>query len=138
MTKLERIVVRTEKASQPIGAYSQAVRVKTGDLLFVAGQVAIDIEGHLVGEGDVASQTKQVFENIHQILRSVDAYLGNVVEFTTYVVGKENIQPYLRARMEIFSNAYPDKEYPANTLLVVEALVREELLIEIKAVAILT
>jgi len=60
-----------------------------------------------------------------------------VVEFTTYLVGRESVQPYLDARTEVFPSIFPDKDYPANTLLIIGGLIKEELLVEIKAVAAL-
>lgn len=61
MSQLLRTVVNTAKAPQPIGAYSQAMRVGAAELVFVAGQVALDAGGDLVGRGDAAAQTLQVF-----------------------------------------------------------------------------
>ena len=135
MPQMQRTVVNTPDAAQPIGAYSQAIRLKAGELLFIAGQVAYDTDGKLVGRSDVAAQTRQVFQNIGQILASVGASFSDVVEFTTYLVGKESIQPYLEARTGLFPTFFPGGNYPANTLLIVDGLVREELLIEVKAVA---
>jgi enamine deaminase RidA (YjgF/YER057c/UK114 family) len=137
MAGTHRALVNTSKAPQPIGAYSQAVRATGSGLLFIAGQVAVDLEGNLVGEGDAVAQTRQVFANIAGILESVGASFSDVVEFTSYLVGKESIPLYIQARREIFPNYLPDSDFPANTLLIVESLVREEFLVEVKAVAAL-
>ncbi len=136
MQELDRKVVNTDKAPQPIGMYSQAISVRLGELVFVAGQVGIDTDGNLAG-GDVAAQTRAVFENICQVLEGVGASFTNVVEFTTYLVGTSSIQPFLEARAKVFPSMFPDGDYPPNTLLVVDALVRDEFLVEIKAVAAL-
>ena len=137
MAALQRTVVNTPQAPQPIGAYSQAIRIKAGELVFVAGQVGLDADGDMVGRGDVAAQTRQVFHNIGQILASVGASFGNVVEFTTYVVGRESVQGFIEARTDIFPTIFPDADYPPNTLLIIDGLVREEFLVEVKAVAAL-
>ena len=136
MRELNRSVVNTDRAPQPIGMYSQAIRVRPGELVFVAGQVGIDAEGGLAG-GDVAAQTRAVFENIGHVLEGAGASFANVVEFTTYLVGTDSIQPFIEARTEVFQTMFPDGDYPPNTLLVVDALVRDEFLVEIKAVAAL-
>ena len=135
MAQLQRAVVNVSSAPQPLGAYSQAIRARAGELVFIAGQVSVDIDGNLVGENDVAAQTRQVFDNLGRILAGVGASFGHVLEFTTYVVGREAIQSYMQTRMEIFPEIFPNKDYPPNTLLVVSGLVREEFLLEIKAVA---
>lgn len=137
MTQLQRTVINASTAPQPIGAYSQAVRVKAGELLYIAGQVALDASGELVGRGDAAAQARQVFYNIGQILDRSGATFRNVVEFTTYLVGRDSIQSFISARTELFPTLFPDGDYPPNTLLIINGLVREEFLVEIKAVAAL-
>ena len=137
MAKLQRTVLNTAEAPQPIGLYSQGIRVKGEELVFVAGQVALDAEGNLVGPGDMAAQTRQTFANIGAILASVGASFSNVVEFTTYVVGQEGVQPFIAARTPLFHEIFPDGDYPPNTLLVISGLVRPEFLLEVKAVAAL-
>jgi enamine deaminase RidA (YjgF/YER057c/UK114 family) len=114
-----------------------AARVKAGSFLFVAGQVPVDDAGNLVGAGDAAAQTRQVFQNLGQVLESAGASFNDVVEFTTYVAGSDSVQPFIQARTEIFPRIFPNADYPPNTLLVVAGLVREEFLVEIKAVAAL-
>ena len=137
MSQLQRTIINSSEAPQPLGAYSQAVRVKGGELLFVAGEVSLDAAGNLVGAGDVAVQTRQVFHNLAQVLSRSGANFRNVVEFTTYLVGRDSIQPFLEARAAIFPSLFPDGDYPPNTLLIINGLVREEFLVEIKAVAAL-
>ena len=137
MTELNRTIVNTDKAPQPIGAYSQAIRTAPGELLFIAGQVAVDLDGNPVGVDDMAAQTRQVFDNLGGILAGVGATFSNVVEFTTYVVGRDSVQAYIAARTDVYPGLFPDGDYPPNTLLVIDGLVREEFLLEIKAVAAL-
>ena len=137
MAQLERAVVNVSSAPQPLGAYSQAIRARAGEFIFIAGQVSVDIDGNLVGENDVTAQTQQVFNNIGGVLAGIGASFSHVLEFTTYLVGREAIQPFMQARMEIFPELFPNKDYPPNTLLVVSGLVRKEFLVEIKAVAAL-
>ena len=134
---VKRTIVNTDKAPQPIGAYSQAIRTAPGELLFIAGQVAVDLDGNPVGVGDMAAQTRQVFDNLGGILEGAGATFSNVVEFTTYVVGRDSVQAYIAARTDVYPEIFPDADYPPNTLLVVDGLVREEFLLEIKAVAAL-
>jgi len=137
MSQLHRAIVNTASAPQPIGAYSQAIRTTSRELVFVAGQVALDLAGNLIGEDDAAAQTRQAFENIGSVLEGVGASFSDVVEFTTYLVGRDSVQPFLEARAEIFPTMFPDADYPPNTLLIVAGLVRDEFLVEIKAVAAL-
>ena len=137
MSELRRTIVNTDKAPQPIGAYSQAIRTAPGELLFIAGQVSVGLDGNPVGVGDMAAQVRQVFANLGGILEGVGANFSNVVEFTTYVVGRDSVQAYIAARTDLYPELFPNEDYPPNTLLVVDGLVREEFLLEIKAVAAL-
>lgn len=132
-----RTIINPTTVTNPLGAYSHSVMVTPGRLLFIAGQVAVDRDGNPVGVGDVQAQTRQVFDNLSNILSGAGASFSNVVEFTTYLVGRESVQPFVEARTEIFPTIYPDKDYPPNTLLIISGLVREEFLVEIKAVAAL-
>jgi enamine deaminase RidA (YjgF/YER057c/UK114 family) len=137
MPDFSRSVVNTGLAPQPIGAYTQAIRTRGAGLMFIAGQVALDAGGNLVGEGDAAGQTRQVFENIRQILASQDATMSNIVEFTTYVVRRSSVEGFLQGRSAAFPDLYPQGDYPPNTLLVIDGLVRDDFLVEISAIAAL-
>ena len=138
MTRPHRSLENPDAVHPPVGRYSHLARFKASETLVLAGQVAIDQEGRLVGKGDVAAQTRQVFENIGRILESAGASFDNVVEFTTYVVGRESVQPYLDGRTGIFDELFPDGDYPPNTMLVISGLVRDDMLVEISTVAALT
>ena len=137
MAELQRTAITSDQAPQPLGAYSVGMSVNAGKLIYVAGQVGVDLSGALVGPGDAAAQTRQVFQNIGGVLESAGAGFGNVVEFTTYVVGRDSVQGFIDGRNEVFPDIFPNGDYPPNTLLVVDGLVREEFLVEIKAVAAL-
>lgn len=137
MNQYQRTAFNPAIAPRPLGAYSQAMEVRPGRLLYIAGQVGLDANGNLPGAGDAAAQTRQAFENLRQVLTGSGATFSNVVEFTTYLVGRESIQGFIDTRSQIFPGLFPDGQYPPNTLLLVAGLVREELLVEIKAVAAL-
>ena len=137
MAGADRTVITSSQAPQPLGAYSLGISVRPGKLVYIAGQVGVDSDGNLVGKGDAAAQTRQALENIGHILAGAGAGFSDVVEFTTYVVGRSSVQGYLEGRGDVYPTIYPDGEFPTNTLLVVAGLVNEDLLVEIKAVAAL-
>jgi enamine deaminase RidA (YjgF/YER057c/UK114 family) len=120
---------------KPSGAYSHVARVRAGDLLFIAGQVALDASGKLVGDGDFDAQALQVFENLRAALQSEGADLGDVVQFTTYLVDSRDIPKLRRFRERTYPSFFPDGKYPPNTLLVVNRLASEEMRLEIAAIA---
>ena len=137
MADIQRTAITSDKAPRPLGAYSVGMSVNAGRLLYVAGQVSVDTDGSLVGAGDAAAQTCQALRNIGHILEAAGADFNNVVEFTTYVVGRPSVQGFIDGRNQIYPEIFSGGDYPPNTLLVVDGLVREEFLVEIKAVAAL-
>jgi enamine deaminase RidA (YjgF/YER057c/UK114 family) len=120
---------------KPSGAYSHVARVSAGELLFIAGQVAIDSSGKPVGDGDFDAQALQVFENLRAALQSEGADLGDVVQLTTYLVDSRDIPKLRKFRERTYPSFFPDGKYPPNTLLVVNRLASEEMRLEIAAIA---
>ncbi len=90
-----------------------------------------------MGAGDAAAQTRQAFHNIGLLPAAAGASFDNVVDVTAFLVGKESVQPFREARAELFASIFPGGDYPPQTTLIVAGLVHEELLVEIKAVAVL-
>jgi enamine deaminase RidA (YjgF/YER057c/UK114 family) len=120
--------------SQPTG-YTHVVTSSGSKIVFVSGQVAIDPQGNLVGENDLAKQAEQVFENLKTCLASVGATFADVTKLTTFVV---NYKPEDRAVIAGLRQRYlPQDAPPASTLVGVQALARPDLMIEIEAVAVL-
>jgi enamine deaminase RidA (YjgF/YER057c/UK114 family) len=117
---------------QPFSLYSQVA--KAGDLVFAAGQVGMTEDNRVTGP-DVAGQTAQAYENVRLILESQGASLRHVVRFVVYLIDAQDVAEFYAARERYFSRHFPDGEYPPNTLLVVQALVRPELRVEIDATA---
>jgi enamine deaminase RidA (YjgF/YER057c/UK114 family) len=122
---------------KPLGQYSQITRVKAAEFVYIAGQLAADRDGKIVGADDFDAQCVQVFANIETALKSVDAGWGNVVEFTTYLVHSQDIAKFMTYRKRAFPKFFPDGAYPPNTLLMVDRLVQEPFLVEVKAIAAL-
>jgi enamine deaminase RidA (YjgF/YER057c/UK114 family) len=102
-------------------------------LVFLAGQVAFDRHGperQLVGVGNPAAQTRQAIENIRTLLRQAGGDLRDVVEMTVYATSAELMEPAGRVAQEYFTDPLP-----AQSFIVVKALARPELLVEIRAIA---
>ena len=129
-------MVECSDLAAPLGLYSHVSRVKSGSPIYIAGQVAVDTQGQLVGPGDFAAQMRQVFENIGAALESVDASFADVAKFTTFVTRDADIAAFMETRKELYAKLYPSGGYPPNTLLVISRLVKPEFLIEIEAIAV--
>jgi reactive intermediate/imine deaminase len=115
-------------------SYSQAVAVPSGQTLYVSGQVPLNAQGEVVGQGDLEAQTRQVFENIRLVLGAAGASFSDVVKATYYVKNfHPSMLPAIRAvRAQYFTGANP----PGSTLVGVQSLFHEDVLIEIEAIAV--
>ena len=120
---------------KPLGQYSQFTRVMASEFLFIAGQLAADKSGAVVGDGDFDKQCGQVFANIEAALSAAGAGWKNVVQFTTYLVHSQDIPKFMNFRKREFPRLFPDGAYPPNTLLMVDRLVQEPFLIEVQTIA---
>lgn len=120
---------------KPLGQYSQITRVRASEYLFIAGQLAADREGNIVGVDDFDAQCAQVFRNIETALASAGAGWKNIVQFTTYLVHSQDIPKFMAFRKREFPKMFPDGKYPPNTLLMVDRLVQEPFLVEVQPIA---
>jgi len=126
-----------EALGRPLGQYSHMTRAKAAEYLFIAGMLASDKAGNVVGKDDFDAQCAQVFGNIAAALESAGAGWGNVVQFTTYLVHSQDIARFMAFRQKAFPRMFPNGVYPPNTLLVVDRLVQEPYLVEIQTIAAL-
>jgi enamine deaminase RidA (YjgF/YER057c/UK114 family) len=130
-------IVNPDALGKPMGQYSQITRVKASEFLFIAGQLAGDKDGNIVGADDFDRQCRQVFANIEAALTSQGATWANVVQFTTYLVHAQDIAKFMAFRLREFPRIFPSGAYPPNTLLIVDRLVQEPFLVEVQAIAAL-
>jgi enamine deaminase RidA (YjgF/YER057c/UK114 family) len=124
----ERSLVDVDGVFPPGAYYSHGI-VTSGRLLFVAGQVAVDENGDLVGRDDAATQARQVLTNLQRVIEAANGRMEDVARTTVYLTRWEDRGPVGEVREEFF-RAPP----PANTLLVVSSLARPEYLVEIDAI----
>lgn len=109
-------------------AMSQAVRA--GNLVVLAGQVALDEEGELVGENDPAAQAEQCFSNIETLLERCGSSLRDVVKLTCFLTDKSAYAAYAAAKQARFTD-----DPPAGTAVVVRELLDDRFLMEVEALA---
>lgn len=119
---------------KPFG-YSHAVIVDIGknNMVIMSGQVGLDKDGKLAGNGDLASQTEQIFTNIKNIVEAAGGSMNDLVELNYYLMDASQVQ-LVRGIRDKFVNT---KQPPASTLVQVSRLFRDDILIEIKATAII-
>jgi enamine deaminase RidA (YjgF/YER057c/UK114 family) len=116
--------------SRPTG-YTHVVEV-SGPVktIYIAGQVAVDKDGTLVGANDMRAQAEQVFKNVEAALAAAGAKLTDVVKMNTFATDLAQIQAYRDVRGRFFGDAVP-----ASTLVQVVHLARPEYLLEVEVIA---
>ncbi|MCP9211804.1 RidA family protein [Streptomyces sp. HD1123-B1] len=115
----------------PGNGYTNVV-TGTGRLVAVAGQIALDSDGKLVGEGDAEAQTRQIFENLRRCLAAAGVGFDEVVKLTYFVTDIAYLPAIRKVRDEFVDTSRP----PASSAVQVAALFRPELLVEIEAFAL--
>ncbi|CAL9398833.1 RidA family protein [Streptomyces sp. NPDC005395] len=129
MSELTRIPAPEGVA--PAAQYTHVV-LGTGRFVAVSGQLALDEDGKVVGEGDPVAQARQVFENLRRCLASAGATFDDVVKLTFFVTDMAHMAAIRTAR----AAHIPDDRLPAASAVQVGALVRPEFLMEIEAFAV--
>jgi enamine deaminase RidA (YjgF/YER057c/UK114 family) len=109
--------------------------VRTGNTLYVSGQVALNEQGQVVGAGDLAAQARQAFANLAHVLQIAGAIPEEVLRVNVYVVNlKAGDWDVIRKEGAQF---FPERNPPSGTLLGVQALPRDSLLIAVDAHAVI-
>ena len=128
--------VNPPSLAKPAG-YSHGVEAQGGKTLYIAGQVAFDEDGQVVGAGDIVAQFRQICQNLHAVLRARAGQLNDIVKLTIYVLDKRAY----KARAKEIGAVYREffgRHYPAMTFLEVKGLYDDDqgCLLEIEAVAV--
>ena len=129
-------IFNPDSVSRPGGAYSHLAKAPPGAaIVAIAGQIAVDADGTLVGAGDFDAQCRQVYDNVGAAVRAAGGDWSNVIQMMTFLTRREDV-PRLRAWRQLeFPRLFGGGAYPPNTLLVVNGLASEELLLEVQALA---
>jgi len=127
---MKRMAYQPPGVFEPAGKiYSHGVIVESGRTLYVAGQIACDTRGNIVCKGDAAGQTRQLLENMKQVIEGAGGRMEDVAKTTVFITDIKYREAVSRVRREFFKG-----EPPASTLVVVAGLADAEVLVEIEAI----
>ena len=112
-------------------AYAHVVAAKPGRMVFVAGQVAEDEEGNIVGAGDLHAQTQRALRNVQRALAAAGATFDDLVKLTWFLTDMRRIDEMRAARVDVLGG-----RRVASTTVQVIALYRPELMVEVEAIAV--
>jgi len=130
----QAILKNPPTVSKPTG-YSHAAEIDLGKIkmLIISGQVALDVEGKVVGENNFEQQTEQVFKNIKAIVENSGGTMNDLIKITIYVKDVSNIVKFREIRNKYINVSNP----PASTLVEITNLARDEFLVEVEATAVI-
>lgn len=120
-------VINTTNAPQAIGPYSQAIELN--GILYTSGQIPLDKEGNFVN-GDIATQTTQVLNNLDAVLKEAGSSLQNVLKTTVFLANMEDFVAFNEVYAKFFGNHKPArstiavKNLPKNALVEIECIAR--------------
>ena len=114
------------------GAYSSAVEAPSGRTIYVSGQVSLDAEGNVVGEGNVKLQTETVLEHVKTVVEEAGGGMEDIVKVTVFITDMGLYDQIHEVRRRYFG-----EPFPASSMVEVSALIDPRLLIEIEAVAVI-
>ena len=123
------IISSPKIATVPGAPYSPGT--KAGNLVFVAGMLALDASGQIVGRGDIAAQTRQALDNVKAIVEAGGGRMSDITKTTVYITDLANFA----AMNEVYKTYFPS-EPPARATVKAD-LVNPDFLVEIEAIAVI-
>ena len=115
--------------------YAHGWEVQGGKTLYIAGQVALNQDGHVVGKGDLPAQFRQVCENLKAVVTARGGQMNDIVKLTIYVLSKTEYKAHGRDIGAVYRE-YFGRHYPAMTLVEVRGLYDDDCLLEIEGIAV--
>jgi 2-iminobutanoate/2-iminopropanoate deaminase len=126
---MKKTIIYTKNAPEAIGPYNQAVSL--GNMIYSSGNIALNPEGQVVGEGDIKEQTKQVFKNIAAVLKEAGSDFEHVLKTTCFIKDMNDFQTF----NGIYSEYFKAETAPARSTVEVSRLPKD-VLVEIEFIAV--
>ena len=128
-------IFNPDTMAKPTAGYSHVAVVTGGNLVYIAGQVALDASGNLVGKDDFRAQVEQVFKNLKAAVEAARGNFHDVIKLNFYCV--DSVDPSQVPLVREVRDKYVNTQNPpTSTFVVVRRLVSPEWLIEVEAVAV--
>jgi 2-iminobutanoate/2-iminopropanoate deaminase len=115
----------------PTGPWSQGMKARSDEILFISGCVSLDADGNVVGRGDIVAQTHQTMRNFQAVVQAAGMEMSEVVKITNYLLDVRDYPAMAEVRAQ-----YLAEPYPASTMVQVASLLYPGLLVEIEGIAV--
>lgn len=128
---MSKEIIYTKNAPEPIGPYSQAIRINKGfqNLIFTSGQIAIDPSTGNIIEGGIKDQTHKILENIKALLHEAGTDMMHVIKTTVFLKNMSNFAGMNAVYAEFFNQSKPARS------TVEVARLPKDVLVEIEVIA---
>ncbi|PCG19708.1 RidA family protein [Brachyspira sp. G79] len=127
---MDKKIIKTHKAPQAIGPYSQAV--KSGNFIFASGQIPLDPVSGNMAENDIKKQTERVMENIKGLLESENLTMANIIKTTCFLTDMANFAAF----NEVYAEYFPENP-PARSTVAIKSLPKDAL-VEVEIIAVIS
>ncbi|MEI0748261.1 RidA family protein [Brachyspira pulli] len=127
---MDKKIIKTHKAPQAIGPYSQAV--KSGNFIFASGQIPLDPVSGEMAEADIKKQTERVMENIKGLLESENLTMANIIKTTCFLTDMANFAAF----NEVYATYFPENP-PARSTVAIKSLPKDAL-VEVEIIAVIS
>lgn len=127
---MDKKIIKTHKAPQAIGPYSQAV--KSGSFIFASGQIPLDPVSGNMAEADIKKQTERVMENIKGLLESENLTMANIIKTTCFLTDMANFAAF----NEVYATYFPENP-PARSTVAIKSLPKDAL-VEVEIIAVIS
>lgn len=102
---MNREIIRTDRAPEAIGTYSQAIKV--GETVYLSGQIPLDPETMVLVDGDMESQIRRVFDNLMAVAEAAGGTLADVVKLNVFLTDLGHFSLVNEVMAEYFTEPYP-------------------------------
>lgn len=131
---MEKRIINPPTLVPPRG-FNHGILVTGGQLLFLAGQDASDVEGRIVAPGDLVAQFEQVLLNLKAVVEAAGGTMPDIVKLNIFVRDRADYVAQLKPLGQIF-RSYFGEYYPTMALFEVSNLFQQEALIELEGIAV--
>jgi enamine deaminase RidA (YjgF/YER057c/UK114 family) len=132
---MARTIIAPNTLASPRG-FSPGILTSGSNLLFLAGQIATDIEGNIVGAGDVAKQYEQVMRNLQAVVEGAGGTMQDIVKLTIFVKDRDDYRAHMKELGKVHKSFF-GSYYPAMSLFEISRFFEDDVLVEVEGIAVL-
>ncbi len=131
-----KTIINPSSLARPRG-FNHGILTRGGDLLFLAGQTALDKDGRITAPGDLVEQYRQALANLNAVVEAAGGQMADIVKTTIFVPDRDDYKAHLKEIGEVHRSFFGNY-YPATALLEISRFFDEEALVEIEGIAVIT